>query len=48
MKLLAENAPKVIEKMKEVDEKENKPEVSNVEKYTLDHTIVVYLMGPQN
>ena len=48
MKLLAENAPKVIEKMQEVDAKENRPKEQSLEKYTLDHTIVVYLMGPQN
>jgi len=52
MKLLAENAPKVVEKMNEMDEKENKThgvakeKKSTEEKYTLDHTIVVYLMGP--
>ena len=48
MKLLAENAPDVVQKMKEVDEQENRPQKPDEEKYTLDHTIVVYLMGPQN
>ena len=39
-------------KMNEMDEKENKThgvakeKKSTEEKYTLDHTIVVYLMGP--
>jgi len=47
LKLLNENAPAVVEKMKEVDEREKKPaETPAEEKYTLDHTIVVYLMGP--
>lgn len=46
MKLLEENAPDVVQKMKEVDESENKPKKPDEEKYTLDHTIVVYLMGP--
>jgi len=33
--------------MKQIDKKENKPETkSEEERYTLDHTIVVYLMGP--
>lgn len=55
MKLLAENAPKVVEKMQEIEQKEQK-ELKNQnktpvkkgddDKYTLDHTIVVYLMGP--
>ena len=47
MKTLGENAPQVLEKMKEVDEKEQKKK-ADADKYTLDHTIVVYLMGPQN
>jgi len=42
-KSLQENAPEVVEKMKEVPVQK---EVD--EKYTLDHTIVVYLMGPDN
>ena len=47
MKLLNENAPAVVEKMKEVDAREQKPAQTPAdEKYTLDHTIVVYLMGP--
>ena len=47
MKLLNENAPAVVEKMKEVDAREKKPAQTPAdEKYTLDHTIVVYLMGP--
>jgi len=46
MKSLKENAPEVVEKMLEVSAKEPKKETE--EKYTLDHTIVVYLMGPDN
>lgn len=42
MKSLEENAPEVVEKMKQV------PKSQTDEKYTLDHTIVVYLMGPDN
>lgn len=47
MKTLAENAPEVVKMQKEVDAKEKKQSADD-EKYTLDHTIVVYLMGPQN
>ena len=36
----------MLEKLQEVDKKEKKEKEE--EKYTLDHTIVVYLMGPQN
>jgi len=51
MKLLAENAPKVVEKMQEIEKKELQQQTKPVQKtdddkYTLDHTIVVYLMGP--
>jgi cytochrome oxidase Cu insertion factor (SCO1/SenC/PrrC family) len=46
LKSLKENAPEVAEKMLEVSAKEPKKEID--EKYTLDHTIVVYLMGPDN
>ena len=46
MKSLKENAPEVVEMLQRVSEKEPKKEVD--EKYTLDHTIVVYLMGPEN
>lgn len=47
LKTLQENAPEVLEKMQEVDKKEQK-EAKDDDRYTLDHTIVVYLMGPQN
>ena len=40
-KNLQENAPKVVEKMKELKTKKN-------DKYTIDHTIVTYLMGTNN
>jgi cytochrome oxidase Cu insertion factor (SCO1/SenC/PrrC family) len=39
---LKENAPQVIEKMHFNEKK------SAEEKYTLDHSIIVYLMGPDN
>lgn len=42
LKSLQDNAPEVVEKMKSV------PATKQDEKYTLDHTIVVYLMGPDN
>ena len=49
LKLLEENAPGVIAKMNEVDQKnKDSGKPKDEEKYTLDHTIVVYLMGPQN
>lgn len=38
---LKENAPEVIERMKE-------KELKKSDKYSLDHTIVTYLMGPDN
>ncbi len=38
---LKENAPEVIERMKGKEAKKN-------DKYSLDHTIVTYLMGPDN
>jgi cytochrome oxidase Cu insertion factor (SCO1/SenC/PrrC family) len=38
---LKENAPEVIEKMKDLKVKKN-------ENYTLDHSIIVYLIGPDN
>ena len=43
LETLKENAPEVLAKMQEMSE-ENKQD----EKYTLDHSIVVYLMGPDN
>lgn len=49
MKLLGENAPEVVKKMAEIDIKEKKPtKKTEDDMYTLDHTIVVYLMGPNN
>ena len=41
MQTLQENAPQVIEKLKDL-------EVKKDEKYTLDHSIIVYLIGPDN
>lgn len=41
METLKENAPQVIEKMKDLEVKKN-------ENYTLDHSIIVYLIGPDN
>ena len=41
MDTLKENAPQVIERMKGI-------EIKKDEKYTLDHSIIVYLIGPDN
>ena len=41
MDTLKENAPEVIERMKNIETKKD-------EKYTLDHSIIVYLIGPDN
>ena len=41
LKTLSENAPQVIEKMKDLKVKKD-------ENYTLDHSIIVYLIGPDN
>ena len=41
LQTLKENAPEVIERMKGL-------EVKKDEKYTLDHSIIVYLIGPDN
>ena len=41
MQTLKENAPLVIEKLGSLGDK-------NDEKYTLDHSIIVYLIGPDN
>lgn len=41
MKSLKEHAPEVIEKLSNLKMKKE-------EKYTLDHSIIVYLMGPDN
>ena len=41
MKSLQEHAPEVIEKLGKFEKKKD-------EKYTLDHSIIVYLMGPDN
>lgn len=44
LQTLEENAPMVKEKMEEWKLQEKQ----NMEKYTLDHSIVVYLIGPDN
>jgi protein SCO1 len=41
MQTLKENAPEVLEKLKDLELKKD-------EKYTLDHSIIVYLIGPDN
>jgi len=41
MKSLMEHAPEVIEKLGEIKKKKD-------ENYTLDHSIIVYLIGPDN
>lgn len=41
LETLKENAPQVLEKMQQVAAKKD-------EKYTLDHSIIVYLIGPDN
>ena len=41
MKSLEEHAPEVIEKLGALKKKKD-------DKYTLDHSIIVYLMGPDN
>jgi cytochrome oxidase Cu insertion factor (SCO1/SenC/PrrC family) len=40
------NAPKVVDKMQEWEEKDKNKSLD--EKYTLDHSIIVYLMSPNN
>lgn len=44
LKTLKENAPEVVAMLDQTQQKNTKPD----DKYTLDHTIVVYLIGPQN
>lgn len=41
LETMKENAPQVLEKMATVQAKKD-------DKYTLDHSIIVYLMGPDN
>jgi len=41
MDSLKEHAPEVIEKLGGLEKKKD-------DKYTLDHSIIVYLMGPDN
>jgi cytochrome oxidase Cu insertion factor (SCO1/SenC/PrrC family) len=41
MQTLKENAPEVIEKLGSLENNKD-------EKYTLDHSIIVYLIGPDN
>jgi len=48
LQTLKDNAPAVVDMLEKTEGKASPLAVKADEKYTLDHTIVVYLMGPGN